>query len=487
MKFSHYGKGFNYLLIFLIASLVLMGCGSDKKPEVKRAKTTEKAVKVSYKVPEGSENWPSFRGVRASGVTENQNLPLNWDAESGKNIKWVVKTQGLGLSSPVVWGNRVFITTAINTKSKASVKVGLYGDGTPVKNDAEHLWEIMCLDRDTGKVLWKQESSRGVPKIKRHVKSSHANCTPATDGENVVAFFGSEGIYCYDIDGKLKWKRNLGTLDAGAFDAPHIQWEFGSSPVIHEGVVIALCDVQDQSFIIAMDINSGKTVWRTNRDENPTWGTPTIYEGKQITQIVVNGYKHIGSYDLNTGKPVWWMKGGGDVPVPTPVIAFGHAYITNSHGKVRPIYAVNLQARGNISLKKGETRNQGITWSHLKKGAYMPTPVLYGDYLYVCKDNGILSCYEAKSGKEIYKERVAGKFSAYTASPVAADGKLYFPDEYGTVHVIEAGSVYNHLASNKLGESVLASPAISGGIMFVRTIGYLFAISGSNKKSDIKN
>ena len=471
-------SGFSLLVILpIVLILICSYCSTNAESE-----TT-----VEYDVPSGSENWPSFRGVNGSGLTGNQDLPLEWDAKSGKNIKWSYQTPGLGLSSPIIWGNRVFITTAIDqVADDTSLKVGLYGDVTSVENENPHTWEIICLDRDTGKEIWRKEAYRGVPKIKRHPKSSHASSTAAADGKHVVAFFGSEGLYCYDFDGNLLWKRDFGVLDSSWYTMPEAQWEFGSSPVIHQGVVIIQVDVQKNSFIAALNIENGETIWKTDRDEIPTWSTPAVYAGNSKAQVVVNGYKHIGSYDFLTGKPIWWIKGGGDIPIPSPVFGFGNVYITSSHGRMRPIYAIKLDAVGDVTPADEKDSNQHISWFYKRMGAYIPTPIVYGDYLYVCRINGILLCYDAKTGEEIYKQRVGSMHSAFTASPIAADGKLYLADEYGGVHIVQAGPEYKHIATNELHESCLSTPAISGNLLFVRTIGHLFAIGKGGKTKGIQ-
>lgn len=472
-------KKMAFLPVILLPIILILLCSYCAENE-----GSEMAVK--YDVPTGSENWPSFRGVYASGVTENQDLPLEWDVESGKNIEWSYKTQGLGLSSPIIWGDRVFITTAIDqVADDSSLKVGLYGDVTSVQNENPHTWEVICLDKDTGKEIWRKVAYRGVPEIKRHPKSSHASETAATDGKHVVAFFGSEGLYCYDFDGNLLWKRDFGVLDSSWYTMPEAQWEFGSSPVIHDGKVIIQVDVQENSFIAALDVESGETIWKTDRDEIPTWGSPSIYEGNDRTQIVVNGYKHIGSYDFETGEPIWWLEGGGDIPIPTPVFGFGNAYIMSSHGRMRPIYAIKLDAVGDVTPEDEKNLNEHIAWFYPRKGGYIPTPLIYGDYFYVCRINGILNCYDAGTGEEIYKQRVGSMNGAFTASPVAADGKLYLADEYGNVHVVKAGPEYELLKTNSLQESCLASPAISGSLLFVRTIGHLFAIGKGGKTEGI--
>jgi len=329
----------------------------------------------------------------------------------------------------------------------------------------------------SGKIVWEKTAYSGKPKVARHIKSSHANSTPATDGKHVLAFFGSQGLYCYNMEGNLLWKRDLGYLDAGAFDHPDIQWGFGSSPIIHEDRVIVLCDVNNQSFLASLDLKTGKDVWRTLRDEGPNWGTPTVYKTKEYSQIFVNGYRHIGAYDLNTGKEVWWMRGGGDVPVPTPIVSHELIFITNAHGRMRPIYAVKLEAKGDITLERNEKSNKFIPWFYPRQGAYQPTPLVYGDYLYVGNNSGVLGCYHAETGEEMYREKIGGDLSSYSASPVVADGNLYFSDEFGSIHVIKAGPKYQHLATNTMGEVCMASPAVAGKTLFIRARRHLFAIA----------
>lgn len=431
----------------------------------------------AYSSGGGTGNWPQFRGYRASGIASDQDLPLTWDVKRGTHVLWKTPIPGLGHSSPVVWEDRVFVTTAVGEGREAYLKVGRYGESPDNPEDFIHHYRLYCLGTKTGRIIWEQTVYSGKPKVARHVKSSHANSSPATDGKHVLAFFGTEGLYCYDLEGKLLWKRDLGYLDSGAFDVPEIQWGFGSSPIIHKDRVVVLCDVNNQSFIAALDLSTGEDVWRTLRDENPTWGTPTIYEAGDRTHIIVNGYKHIGSYDFETGKEIWWMRGGGDIPVPTPVVSHGLVFITNSHGRMRPIYAVRLDAQGNISLKDDEASNDSIPWFYPRRGAYQPTPIVYGDYLYVCDNSGVLTCYEAATGKEMYRETIGGDLSSYSASPVAADGRLYFTDEYGNIHIIKAGPEYEHLAVNRMDEICMASPAISGRTLFIRARNHLYAVS----------
>ena len=420
-------------------------------------------------------HWPQFRGTFASGVADGP-APTTWNGETGDNIKWKTPIPGLGHSSPVIWGDRVYVTTAISGRKDPELKVGLYGDIASVDDATEHSFRLYCLDKGTGKIIWEKEAYKGVPKIKRHTKATHANCTPATDGKHVVAFFGSEGIYCYTVDGELKWKKDLGVLDAGYYVVPDAQWEYASSPVIYRDKVLVQCDVQKDPFIAALSIEDGRELWRTARDEVPTWSTPAVYEGAGRTQMIVNGYKQIGGFDVETGKLFWSMKGLGDIPVPTPIIAHDLIYITNAHGAGAPLYAIRADATGDISLAEKETANSHIAWSYDRRGNYMQTPLVYGERLYMCRDNGVVTCFDAKDGKKRYNVRLSKGAGGFTASPVAADGKVYFTSEDGEIHVIGDGPKFNRLAVNPMGEVCMATPAISDGHLFIRGAKHLFCV-----------
>jgi outer membrane protein assembly factor BamB len=421
------------------------------------------------------QNWPSFRGRFAAGVADGYATPVTWSIEKGERLKWRTPIPGLAHSSPIVWGDRVFVTTAVSDRDEPTLKVGMYGDVEPVEEAEVFAWEVYCLDKRSGAVLWEQTAHTGVPKIKRHPKSSHANSTPATDGEHVVAFFGSEGLYCYDMTGKLLWQKDLGLLDSGFFRAPAAQWGFGSSPVIHEGRLIVQCDVQRDSFLAALDVNTGRETWRTPREDVPTWSTPTVTVREGKSQVIVNGFRHAGGYDFETGKEVWRLTGGGDIPVPTPIVAHDLVFLTNAHGRLSPLYAIRAEAGGDVSLAEGTASNAGVAWSYPRQGCYMPTPLAYGDYLYCCRDNGTLACYRAKTGEQVYEERLKGGFSA---SPVAADGKLYLTSESGDVHVVKAGPEFQLLAANSMGETCMATPAVSHGRLFFRTRRNVVAVAG---------
>ncbi len=423
----------------------------------------------------GKNDWPSFRGINAAGVSKSKSMPVEWNVKKSKNIKWKTPIPGLAHSSPVIWGNMVFVTTAVSDDPNPKLRVGLFGESPDHPEEIPHDYRIYRLHKKTGKIIWEKSAYKGIPKVKRHIKASHDNCTPATDGKNVVAFFGSEGLYCYSVSGKLKWKKDLGILDAGPPGWDGVQWGFSSSPIIFKDMVIVLCAVRNDSFIAAYDINTGSELWKTPRVKYPGWGTPTVHVGKDRTQVIVNGYKHIGGYDVNTGKELWNMTGGGDIPVPTPIVANDLIYIANAHGPKSPVYAVKTSATGDISLKDDDTSNDHIAWSHMKVGNYMQTPLVYDGLLYCCRDSGVMSCFDARTGEKHYRMRLAGGVG-FSASPVAADGKIYFTSEMGDVFVIQAGKEYKKLAKNDMGEICMATPAISLGTLFFRTQNHVIAV-----------
>ena len=424
-------------------------------------------------------HWPQFRGPGAGGIADGAAPPTDWDVESGKNILWKTPLPGLGFSSPVIWGDRIYLTTAVSGKEDPELKVGLYGQIAPVEDDSVHQFLVVAVDRSSGEVVWQQLAHEGVPEIKRHTKASHANSTVATNGDRVVAFFGSEGLFCYDRDGELLWKRDFGTLDSGFFMAPTAQWGFASSPVIHDDKVVIQVDVQQNSFVAALNLNTGETLWKTERKDVPTWSTPAVHTVTGRGQVIVNGWKHAGAYDLETGEEVWKIKGGGDIPVPTPVIGRGLVFLTNAHGPGSPVYAVREGASGDISLEEDTTANDGIVWSVPRGGAYMQTPVLYDDLLYVCRDNGVLSVFDAGSGERLYQERIGDGTSGYTASAVAADGHLFYTSEVGDVTVIKHGRTFEKVAEATVDEIVMATPAIAEGTLYVRARYHLLAIGAA--------
>src|SRR5664279_1480448 len=419
--------------------------------------------------------WTSYRGKLSSGVLDNTNLPDSFDLKSMTNVKWKTEIPGLGLSSPVVWGNKIFITTAVSEADKAGFKPGLYGDVTPVSDSSVHEWKVYCFDKYSGKKIWEQTSFKGIPAIKRHPKSTHANTSIATDGKHVVAFFGSEGLFCYDMKGKLLWQQSFGLLKSVWFVMKSAEWEFASSPIIFNGKLIIQCDVLENSFVAAYDVETGKEIWKTQRDEYPGWCTPTIYTNAGKNYIALNGYKNRGGYDLETGKEVWSMSGGGDIQIPTPIVGNDLIYFNSAHGSYSPIIAVKTNAIGDITLKENQTTNEFIKWSLPRGGSYMHTLLLYKNHLYNVNWNGTVVCLDPLTGKEIYNAKL-GKTRSFIASPVASDDKIYIVDETGTVYIIGAGDTFKLLAEIPLNDICMTAPAITDGMIIFRTQKWLVAV-----------
>lgn len=432
---------------------------------------------------ERDDDWPQFRGPRATGVAAGDAPPAHWDTESGESIAWSVEIPGLGHASPIVSGDFVFVVTAVSDDGNAELRVGRYGDIAPVENESPQTWQLLCLSRRTGQIFWTRDLCHGLPEIKRHTKASHANSTPAADGRHVVAFLGSEGLYCYDYLGNRLWERDFGTLDSGYYVVPEAQWGFASSPILHRGRVIVQCDVQDDSFLAALDVETGRELWRTERSDVPTWATPTVYRDGGRDLLAVNGYRHSGGYDFLSGDEVWRVEGGGDIPVPTPVVADDLIVFSSAHGPARPLRAIRTSARGTLDVP--ETRGgepqppeaaESIAWWREKDGIYMPTPICVDGLLYACSGSGVLSCYDVTSGERLYRERLGTGGLGFTASPVSAGDRIYFPAEDGSVYVVRAGREFEQLAKNAMNDICMATPAIAHGVLYVRTRARLYAV-----------
>jgi outer membrane protein assembly factor BamB len=427
-------------------------------------------------MPSLAGDWPQFRGPGASGVGDGAKPPVRWDGAKGTNVLWKAELPGLAVSSPIVWGDRIFVTTAISGDKSQSLRIGLYGDTDPVNDRSVHEWRVLALDTKTGKILWQQTAHRGVPKTKRHPKSSQASSTPATDGKVVVAYFGSEGLFAYSVDGKLLWKKDLGIHDAGWFFDPDSEWGAASSPVIHNNTVIVQCDRQKDSFIAAFRLRDGGEVWRTARAEIPTWGTPTIVSGKGRVEVATNGTKAIRGYDADTGKELWTLGPNSEVTCTTPVAGHGLIFVTAGYPPVQPIYAIKIGSNGDLTLRDGKESSDAIPWSKARGGVYLPSPIVYREHLYTVGNNGVMTAYEAKTGNRVYQQRI-GAGGSFTASPVAAAGMLYVPSEDGDIYVVKAGPQYELISRNSVGEPILATPALAGDLLLVRGARHLFAIT----------
>lgn len=435
---------------------------------------------MSLLVAVRAQNWSSFRGPKASGVADVQSIPTHWDVEKALNIRWKTAVPGLGHSSPILWGNKIFVTTAI--RSEGNLTFAPKGGGIDsAKDDVKHSWRIYCLDKNTGRIIWERTAHEGIPRASRHIKASQANPTPVTDGRYVVALMNSEGLFAYDLNGKLLWEKDLGVLNPGLYQDPSSEWGQSSSPVIYKDLVIVQSDGQKQSFIAAFNLKDGRQVWRVERSEITSWSTPTIYESKLRTELIANGGHYIRGYDPLTGKELWrFFDNDTEVKQQAPIIANDLLIVTGGYPAGRPMYAFRTGAQGDISLKEKQETNQFLAWRTAKGSPYTPTPIVYGDYLYVCSDNGVFSAYQVKTGEVVYQKRLPSSFSA---SPVAANGKLYLSSEDGEVFVIKAGAEFELLATNPMAEALMSTPALTEGNIIIRGQFHVFAVSDA---SDVK-
>ena len=426
--------------------------------------------------PTGS--WPSFRGRDASGVADGQRLPDTWDGTTGKNVLWRTPIPGLAHSSPVVWGDTVFVTSAISSRKDATFKPGLYGDGDASEDRSIHKWVLYAINKRTGRMRWERVAREGAPRNKRHIKSTYASATPVTDGRIVVAWFGSEGIHAFDVNGAPLWQVDLGRVDMGAYDIPTYEWGPASSPIIWNGLVILQCDTQTDSFVLALKLETGEIVWKTSRDELSSWGTPTVAATTSGPELVTNASNFIRGYDARTGRELWRLGGSSKIAAPTPIFAEDLIVVASGRAPERPIFVVKPGSRGDLTLTRDQTSSNAIAWSRTGRGSYMPTPLAYRGLLYVLANNGVFDAYDLKSGKEIYRQRLPLVGSGFSASPVAADGQIYLSNEDGDMLIVRAGPTFEHVATNAIGELLMATPALSEGVMYVRGTSSLFAIGG---------
>lgn len=416
-----------------------------------------------------TSNWSGWRGSDGTGVSSETGVPLEWSAT--KNIKWKTPLPGRGHSSPIVWGNRVFLTTDIEGEvvdgAKAvEHKLGgqIFKHPDSIGADRKHTFKVLCFDRATGKLLWERTAYEGTVYDDRHRKGSYASPTPVTDGTYVFAYFGTEGLYCYDFAGKQVWKTAPGQIALVGMGP-------GTSPVLFENMVILQCDEEEgaKSFIVAFDKKTGKEVWRTARKVQASWSTPLIVRSGSRAELVTSGNEMVIAYDPKTGKELWSTKGHESNAIPTPVAGHGLVFVAAGF-PVKKTLAIKLGASGDVT-------SSGIAWQYDKGTAYVPSPILYGDHLYLMTDRGIITCLEAKTGKVVYEGGRVPVPASFTASPVAVDGKLLLVSEDGDTFVIRAGAKHEVLATNSLAEPVYASPAISDGMIFIRGEKHLYAIA----------
>jgi outer membrane protein assembly factor BamB len=431
------------------------------------------AIALGLGAAVSANDWPQFRGRNASGVASGPSAPpVTWSVAPAKSIGWKTPLPGLAHSSPIVWGNRVYVTTAVAADGKPGV---VLGDSSKAGIDSapdtgRHAWRLIALDKQSGKVMWDTVAHAGVPRMKRHVKASHASATPATDGRYIVALMGSEGLFAFDMNGSVKWRSDLGVMDVGLVDDPTLQWGPASSPVIFEDLVIVQNDRHRDSFLAAFDVTTGKEIWRSKHEDYPSWATPAVVQLNGRAQIVTNSGQYIRGFDPKTGKELWRLSDNRtQVKVPTPIVAGDLVVVTGGYPPGgRPIYAIRPGG-------SGELTERALAWKTDRGAPYTGTPLAYDGLLYVLTDNGILSAYDPGRGERIYQQRLAGG-AGFSASPVAANGRLYLASEDGDVFVVKAGRSFELLGTNRMGEPLMATPAISGNAIFIRTLTSLVAV-----------
>jgi len=447
----------------------------------------------------GPTDWPQFRGASSAGIADASSLPVSWSAT--KNVGWAVSIPGRGWSSPIVWRDRVFVTTAVSKGDFKEPSTGIFGNdyvaelmkqGLPadevnrrvkardieVTDEVEDVrWLVMALDSRTGKVVWEHEAYKGKPAGGRHRKNTYASETPATDGERLYASFGGNvGLFCYSMDGKLLWKHT--------WPPQPIYLDFGtaSSPIVHAGRVFQLHDNEGEGWLTAFDATTGAVQWTAPRKATQPgrgsgWATPFIWQHAGRTEIVTIGMGMVVSYSLD-GKELWRLRGMTQA-TPTPVTGAGMLFVgSGSQGEAnRPMFAVKPGASGDISLTPGQTSNDFIAWFQPRASGYITSPLFYRGRVYAINDNGVMQVFEAATGKELYKARVGGVGNTFSSSPFASNGRIYAVNEDGDTIVFQAGDEYVEVGRNSLGEMSLASPAADATSLFLRTQTKLYRLT----------
>ena len=425
---------------------------------------------LSANMAVGQTNWPQFRGADSTGVAKGE-YPTEWSID--KNIRWSIKIPGRGWSSPIVWENKVFLTTVVNAGETEKPKRGLYfgGDrhGIP---QTQHSWKVVCLNRDTGKVLWERDAKQGIPQQPLHIKNSYASETPVTDGERVYAYFGNEGLFCYDLDGKPLWDRSWPAHKT------RLSWGTAASPVVYEGRIYIVNDNEEKSFLTCLDATTGEDIWTVDRDEKSNWSTPFIWKNSLRTEIITPGSGKTRAYDLD-GKPLYEFGGASSITISMPYAQHGMLYVSSGYigDQKRPLFAIKPGASGDISLSADQTSSEYVAWCQKQGAPYNPSTIVYGDQIYVLLDRGIVMSFDAKTGEQIYGRKRLPNGRAFTASPWAANGHIYFLNEYGKTFVVKAGRKFELERTNDLGEELaMATPALTGGRILLRTDRILFCL-----------
>ena len=422
------------------------------------------------------EGWPQFRGPGALGVSEQSGLPETWSTT--ENVAWVRDIEGFGWSSPIVWGDTVFLTTVVSTGEVEAPLGGLYLGGERGVPSDEHRWLVYAIDVATGATRWEREVHRGIPPTSHHLKNTYASETPVTDGEHVYAYFGNVGLFCLTLDGRLLWSRPLDPV------ATRSGWGTAASPVLHGDRIYIVNDNDEQSYLVALSKETGAELWRVNRDEGTNWSTPYVWEHAEGAEIVTTGTDRVRSYDL-AGNPLWELTGMSSIVAPTPFSRFGLLYLSSGYigDRQRPVYAIRPGARGDVTASEGGPLPAGVAWFQPRSGSYNTSPIVYGDYYYTLLDRGFFTCHDARTGEEVYGRQRITVGAAFTASPWAYAGKIFALSEDGDTFVIKAGPEFEILATNPLDEFTMATPAIAHRSLFIRTASRLYRITDETPAS----
>ena len=423
-----------------------------------------------------ADQWPRFRGTQAGVAADDPALPDRWSET--ENIAWKIDIPGLAWSSPIVWNDHIFVTSAVSPGVEAAPEKGLYDPGDEhgkTRSTSVNRWIVHDVDFESGRIRWSKEVVAKIPAIGRHIKNSFASETATTDGERIYVYFGAIGlIAALDFDGRIVWTRQVPAHET------YFDMGTAASPVLHKDRLYIVHDNLTESFMVALDKRSGAQVWRVAREEpGATWSTPYVWENELRTEIVTPASGKVRSYDLD-GKLLWELKGMTILTAPSPFAKHGLVYFSSGYpgDSPRPVYAVRPGATGDISLKPGETSNQYITWYQPTLGTYQTSALVYGDYYYTLLDRGFLLCHDAKTGKQIYgRQRITQEVTGFTASPWAYNGKIFLLSEDGDTYVVQAGPEFKVLGKNSLNEMSLASPAVARGSVIVRTQSKLYRIA----------
>lgn len=413
-----------------------------------------------------TENWPQYRGAESDGLGEGATLPERWSAT--ENVVWKADIPGWGWSSPIVWGRQIFLTSAVGDEQIDQPTVGGYPGGHVSAHD-EHRWMLYCLDFDTGRVLWERQCHRGIPPQERHPRNSFASETPVSDGQRVYAWFANVGLFCFDMQGEKLWEQRWPSYPMRG------GWGTGASPVLHGDRLFIVNDNETESFLVALDARSGKQLWRVEREEQSNWSTPYVWENELRTELVTIGTNKIRSYDL-AGGLLWELSGSSGLVSLMPLAMHGLLYVGAGY-HYGPLYAIRPGATGDISLGSGETASQWIAWSVPRGSGIHPCYLISGERLYVLYDAGLLACYHALTGEEIFsRKRLNTGGGRFYASPWAYNGRIFLLNEDGATWVVQDAPEYRLLHQNKLDDVAWATPAIAHGSLLLRTYSGLYRL-----------